>query len=147
MDPNLLYGRIAEIAPEWDPFPVLQQMDQMPPPGVGQQTMAPQSAYGWANPDAAPTPQLPQSQQPPAVQMMPQGGAQGATPQAAPMSPQQMMAIAQMSRGPGQGPRAPMVAPAQGGKQKINFQPVPMPQPAMGQGAPPGGFASLFGRR
>lgn len=145
-----VFGRIAEISPEWSPFPILQQMDQLQ--GMQGLELGAPSGFGFVNPEP-----LPQAAGPLASPGAPQGPlvvpqdyrATLPTPPAAkqaPLTPQQMAALAAAGRaGQGAEQRPPGAVAPQGGRGQIQLSPITLPGVTGGRPIP--GLAQILGRR
>lgn len=139
-----MLGRITQLAQNWNPFPMLQQLNAGTP-GVAapQQGIAP-GEWDWMNPMGAGGPIDPTK-----VQSGPLAGVSTLpTPPAAakgptPLSTQQMAMLGGMMPKPQEQPRfAPAVSPPGAGRA-IQMSPIPGIAPV----APRIGLAEILGRR
>lgn len=135
-DINAILGKLATLAPEWSPFPVLEQMNQQPYGAGVESPMSPETQQGfdWVQPTAPPPPPFDPSkvQGGPlaGVSAMPTpGAAVGKT--AAPLTVQQMAALRAMNPQAQQEPTrfAPAVTPP-GGRQIAPMQTLGFPAAA-----------------
>lgn len=154
-DFNGMLQRLSGLAPEWDPFPVLNQLNAGGGmPGAPTTGIAP-GEWDWMNNTVAKAsmpPTVPIPGDPTKVQTGAMAGTTLPTPPAAsagatPLTPAQMMALRQMQpqqadqtlRPPG------AVAPPSGASRPIQFTPIGLPQVQSPMVAP--SFAQIFGRR
>lgn len=122
-DMNNVFAAISKMAPDWDPTPVLAQLQNPPPQAQG---IMP-GEWDWMSPQTG----VPIPGDPTKVQTGPLAGVTLPTPPAAgaakktaaPLTPQQLAAL-QQPKAP-QMPNAPAVAP-QRGASNIQFAPVAM---------------------
>lgn len=144
-----IFGRISQIAPEWDPFPILNQMNA-PQPGLDA-SVKPAGGWDWMNPQgvshAGPVDMS-------RIQSGPLAGAPGQLPvPAAASAGMTPLSAAQQAALRGMAPQAPdpsqvRFAPSGGipsGGRQIAFNPVTLPAAAGASAVP--GLAQILGRR
>jgi hypothetical protein len=116
-DMSALFGRIAQLAPQWDPFPILQQLNQATPQ-VPTMSDSPEAGgfAGFMNPQSAIDPakfaQGPLAGLPNGTLPTPPAASAAVAPAgAAPLSPQQVAALKALQPQPQPLHFAPGVAP------------------------------------
>lgn len=143
---NNLIEKIGMLAPEWDPSLILQELTA--PQNVPSPAQAAPS-WNWMDPTGTLGPQVPIPGDPRMVQQGPLAGVPQQLPQpprqAAPLSPEQLVALQRQMPQSRPFPQAPAVSPFRS-TPNIQLQPVQLPNTQSPQKKRRGTFSELFGR-
>lgn len=145
-----VFGRIAELAPEWNPFPILQQLNTQQ--GMTGMELGAPTGFGFVNPEPLPQPPGPLANpSAPAGPLSIPPGDRATLPtppaaKAAPLTPQQMAALGAGMKGQQDpGIRPPGAVAPSGPRGAIQFNPITLPGVTGGRPIP--GLAQILGRR